>query len=118
MKGSIHPSIYLSTLLCDISQGHPRPVVPLAMRRAIFDKLHSLSHPDIKERYVWPKMKRDIANWTRTCHHCQQSKVHWHVKAPLKAFTPPDCRFDSIHVDIVGPLPPSQGYTYLFTCID
>ena len=41
-----------------------------------------------------------------------------HVKAPLKAFTPPDCRFDSIHVDIVGPLPPSKGYTYLFTCID
>ena len=36
------------TLLCDISQGHPRPVVPLAMRRAIFDKLLSLSHPDIK----------------------------------------------------------------------
>ena len=113
------------TLLCDISQGRPRPLVPLAMRRAIFDKLHSLSHPGIKasrllisERYVWRKMKRDIANWTRTCHHCQQSKVQRHVKAPLKAFTPPDCRFDSIHVDIVGPLPPSKGYTYLFTCID
>ena len=41
-----------------------------------------------------------------------------HVKAPLKAFTPPDCRFDSIHVDIVGPLPISKGYIYLFTCID
>lgn len=27
-------------------------------------------------------------------------------------------RFDSIHVDIVGPLPLSKGYTYLFTCID
>ena len=24
----------------------------------------------------------------------------------------------SLHVDIVGPLPPSQRYTYLFTCID
>ena len=113
------------TLLCDISQGRPRPLVPLAMRRAIFDKLHSLSHPGIKasrrlisERYVWPKMNRDIANWTRTCHHCQQSKVQRHVKAPLKAFTPPNCRFDSIHVDIVGPLPPSKRYTYLFTCID
>ena len=113
------------TLLCDISQGHPRSLVPLAMRRAIFDKLHPLSHPGIKasrrlisERYVWPKMKRDIANWTRTLHYCQQSKVQRHVKAPLKAFTPPDCRFDSIHVDIVGPLPPSKGYTYLFTCID
>ena len=95
------------------------------MRRAIFDNQHSLSHPGIKascrlisERYIWPNMKRDIACWTRTCHDCQQSKVQWHVKAPLKAFTPPDCRFDSIHVDIVGPLPLSKGYTYLFTCID
>ena len=40
------------------------------------------------------------------------------INAPLKAFTPPDCHFNSIHVDIVGPLPPSKGYTYLFTCID
>ena len=57
-------------------------------------------------------MKQDIACWTRPCHDCQQSKVQWHVKAP------PDCHFNSIHVDIVGPLPPSKGYTYLFTCID
>lgn len=70
------------TLLCDISQGRPRPLVPSAMHRAIFDKLHSLSHPGIKasrrlisERYVWPNMKRDIACWTRTCHDCEQSKM-------------------------------------------
>jgi len=93
------------------------------MRRAIFDILHSLSHPSIKasrrrisERYVWPNMKRDIACWTRTCDDCQQSKVQRHVKAPLKAFTPPDCRFDSIHVDIAGPF--IQGLHLLFTCID
>lgn len=114
-----------NTLLCDISQGRPRPLVPSTMRRLIFDNLHSLSHPGIKasrrlvsERYVWPNMKRDIAQWTRTCHDCQQSKVQRHIKAPLQAFPAPDCRFDSIHVDIVGPLPPSKGYTYLFTCID
>ena len=38
--------------------------------------------------------------------------------APLQAPPAPDSRFDSIHVDIVGPLPPSKGYTYLFTCIN
>ena len=63
-------------------------------------------------------MKRDIAQWTRACHACQQSKVHRHVKAPLQSFPAPAARFDSLHVDIVGPLPPSQGYTYLFTCVD
>ena len=70
----------------------------------------TLSHPGIKasrrlisEGYVWLNMKRDIACWTRTCHECQQLKVQRHVKAPLKAFPRPDCRFDSIHVDIFGP---------------
>ena len=95
------------------------------MRRAVFDNLHSLSQPRIKasrrlvsERYVWPNMRRHIAAWTRTCHDCQQSKVHRHIKAPLQTFPAPDSRFDSIHVDIVGPLIPSKGNTYLFTCID
>ena len=63
-------------------------------------------------------MKRDVAGWTRSCPDCQQSKVQRHTKAPLHSFPAPDARFEHIHVDIVGPLPTSQGYTYLFTCID
>ena len=30
----------------------------------------------------------------------------------------PDCHFQRIHVDVVGPLPISQGKSYLFTIID
>ena len=63
-------------------------------------------------------MKRDIAQRTRACQAYQQSKVYRHVKAPLQSFPAPAARFNGIHVDIVGPLPPSQGYTYLFTCVD
>ena len=37
---------------------------------------------------------------------------------PLGTFATPDIRFDNIHIDIVGPLPPSNGYTYILTCID
>ena len=29
-----------------------------------------------------------------------------------------DARFDHIHLDIVGPLPPPNGFTYLLTCVD
>lgn len=68
------------------------------------------------ERYFWPNMKRDIPTLTCTCHNCQQSKIQRNVKASLHALPLPDRRFDSIHIDIVGPLPPSKGYTYLFTC--
>ena len=33
-------------------------------------------------------------------------------------FAIPDSRFDKVHIDLVGPLPPSNGSVYLLTCID
>ena len=113
------------TLLCDSSQGTLRPVVPEPFRREIFNLLHNLAHPGtrstcklISARFVWNGLNRDVRRWTRTCNACQQSKVHRHTKAPFQQFDIPDHRFDAIHVDIVGPLPPSHGFNYLFTCID
>ena len=38
--------------------------------------------------------------------------------APLATFATPDARFDHVHIDLVGPLPPSNGYIYLLTCVD
>ncbi|PIK56201.1 gag-pol polyprotein [Apostichopus japonicus] len=36
------------TITCDISTGTSRPYVPQRFRRAVFDSLHSLSHPGIR----------------------------------------------------------------------
>ena len=36
------------TILCDTSTGPPRPLVPYAWRRPVFDSLHGLSHPGIR----------------------------------------------------------------------
>jgi hypothetical protein len=44
------------------------------------------------------------------------SKTHRHTVTPLATF--PDSRFDIIHLDLVGPLPPSKGFSYLLTIID
>ena len=45
-----------------------------------------------------------------TCQrHSKNIQAHIHI---------PDRKFDHIHVDIVGPLPPSQGFQYLFTVVD
>ncbi|GBM01772.1 Gag-Pol polyprotein [Araneus ventricosus] len=83
-------------LLCDTSTGVPRPFVPTSFRKLIFDHLHNLAHPGkaastklISDRYVWPG-----------------------------TFSLPDARFTHIHIDIVGPLPPSEGQIYLLTIID
>jgi hypothetical protein len=35
-------------LLCDVSAGVLRPLVPVQQRRAVFEALHSLSHPGIR----------------------------------------------------------------------
>ena len=36
------------TLLCDISTGRTRPIVPVEWRRQVFDLVHGLSHPSIR----------------------------------------------------------------------
>ncbi|GBN95167.1 Retrovirus-related Pol polyprotein from transposon opus [Araneus ventricosus] len=112
-------------LLCDTSIGVPRPFVPTSFRKLIFDHLHNLAHPGIaaltkliSARYVWPGMKYQIKQWVRCCESCQRSKIQRHTKTPLGTFSLPDARFTHIHIDIVGPLPPSEGQIYLLTIID
>ncbi len=112
-------------LYCDTSIGTQRPLVPQPWRRTVFNSLHSLSHPGIRAtqklitaRFVWPGLNADVRRWTRSCVQCQRAKIQRHTTAPLTPFPTPDNRFDVIHIDLVGPLPPSQGYTYLLTCVD
>ena len=114
-----------SELIVDTSTGSARPFVPAVLRRRVFDSLHRLSHPGIRStqrlisaRFVWPCMQRDIRQWTRACHSCQRTKTGRHTAAPLGAFPLPDARFQHIHLDLVGPLPPSAGFRYLVTCVD
>ena len=113
------------TILCDVSSGQPRPIVPSSWRKRVFDAVHNLSHPSIRatrnlvaNKFMWHGINKQVSAWAKACIACQQSKVHRHVKAPLAPFKVPSRRFEHINVDIVGPLPPSRGYTYLFTIVD
>ena len=54
----------------------------------------------------------------RFCIQCQCAKVHKHTVTPQSKFPVPDDRFAVVHIDLVGPLPPSKGFTYILTCID
>ena len=109
----------------DVSTGVQRPYVPRSFRKAIFDILHDMSHPGIRatqhlvtSRFVWPNINTDVRKWACTCPQCQRVKVHTHTAAPLATFATPDARFDHVHIDLVGPLPPSKGFMYLLTCVD
>lgn len=112
-------------LFCDCSQSHIRPFVPLSFRQLIFKKIHNLSHPGIRatnklisSRFVWPSMNKDIKVWTRACITCQQSKIHRHTLTPYQQFQIPEERFQIVNIDIIGPLPSSNGHSYCLTCID
>ena len=76
------------------------------------------SEPHKSYKFVWNGIQKQVANWVKTCIACQEAKVHRHTKAPPQTFNMPHRRFDHIHLDIVGPLPPSQGYTHLLTIVD
>ena len=112
-------------LLVDTSTGTTRVVVPQVLREKVFKSIHSLSHPGVRtsvklisQRFVWEGMRKDIANFTKSCIQCQSSKIQRHNVAPLEKFLAPDERFSHVHVDIVGPLPESNGCTHLLTVID
>lgn len=112
-------------LLCDMSTPFPRPILPEAWRRRVFDVVHDLHHPGpaatakaMDRHFLWKTMKKDVKLWCVNCLKCQAAKVARRVKE-TSIFRPvPRHRFRSLHVDLVGPLPPSEGYDYLFTIID
>ncbi len=105
-------------LMGDSSTGIFLPLIPRDLRRQVFEQLHGTAHPGrratrslISSRYVWKGLSTDVTAWAKACLGCQQAKVHRHVQVPSR-------HFSHIHVDLVGPLPASKGFTYLFTIID
>ena len=69
-------------------------------------------------KFVWPGLRKDVRAWAAVCVACQRAKVTRHTKAPMALFKVPERRFDHVNVDLVGPLSPSRGYTYLLTMVD
>nr|VZI24083.1 unnamed protein product [Spirometra erinaceieuropaei] len=113
------------TILCDFSTPFHRPFVPASMSRAVVQTLHRHSHPGIgasqkllAERFVWPAINKDVKAWPRSCMSYQRNKVQRQNKSPPGTFPSSDARFSHVHLYVVGPLPPSNGFTYLLTCVD
>lgn len=112
-------------IVCDTTKLNIRPFVPSSLRRKLFDLYHNLSHPGIKgtkklitSRYFWPTATQDIHQWVKTCMACQTSKVTRRTRIAPMQIDMPSSRFSHVHIDIVGPLPPSQGNKYLLTMVD
>lgn len=121
----INIPLFKIDIWCEISHDAPRPFVPVSLRRVVFDKLHGISHPGIRatrrmisRRYFWPGMSKEINVWARDCISCQKSKVGRHTRSEVTKMDIPRGRFEHVHMDIVGPLPPSRNHRYILTIID
>lgn len=70
-------------LLCDVSTGQPRPMVPTDWRHRVFDSIHVLSHPGVRAsvklvgaKFVWPGLRKDVKRWAASCVACQGTASH------------------------------------------
>ena len=102
-----------------------RIIVPKKFTKTIFDVLHNTSHPSsratgklIRQSYIWYNIGKDITNWSRTCPQCQEAKISRYVKTNPEQIPVPLWKFEHVHMDLVGPLPQSDGCTYILTIID
>ncbi|CAK9834636.1 Retrovirus-related Pol polyprotein from transposon 412 [Anthophora retusa] len=74
----------------------------------------------VREKYFWPSMKLDIANFVNTCRDCQLRKLtRVKTRAPMTLTDTPGRAFDKISLDVVGPLPTTpSGNQYILTMQD
>jgi hypothetical protein len=112
-------------VLGDVSTGVFRQLLPARFRTAAVWSLHNIHHPGVRASrqlvcasFCCPKMGCFVSALIKNCLQCQKSKIHRHVTLQAAHIPVPVRRFSHIHVDLVGPLPRSSGFSYLFTVVD
>ena len=87
---------------------------------------HITGHPgtyktieQILRNYWWPTLHRDTKRYIAGCETCQRTKPQRVAKkTPLHPFEPPQRPWETITLDLVGPLPESQGCNAILTIVD
>uniref|UniRef100_A0AAQ5ZP60 Gypsy retrotransposon integrase-like protein 1 n=1 Tax=Amphiprion ocellaris TaxID=80972 RepID=A0AAQ5ZP60_AMPOC len=101
-------------------------VVPTKFREEVLSCSHNQTgHLGVNKTYhhilryfFWPRLKRDVASFIKTCHTCQLTgKPNQSIKpAPLRPIPAIENPFEHLIIDCVGPLPKSKsGSQYLLT---
>ena len=102
-------------------------VVPTKLRSKVLEISHGdvAGHFGVRKTYdrvlhhfFWPRLKRDVAQFVKTCHTCQLTSKPNQVVKPAPLFPIPAIGqpFEHLIIDCVGPLPRSKsGHSYLLT---
>ncbi|WVZ48713.1 LOW QUALITY PROTEIN: hypothetical protein U9M48_000132 [Paspalum notatum var. saurae] len=109
-----------------------RLVVPkdMELRKKILDKAHTsmfIMHPgsnkmyqDLKQKFWWTRMKREIAKYVSECDVCQRVKAdHLKPAGMLQPLAIPAWKWEDVHMDFIVGLPRTQkGYDSIWVIID
>ena len=75
----------------------------------------------IKLSFVWPKMRRKIDKFCKSCEKCQlKAKSVVMDRVPITPITREDITFKRMTMDVVGPIEPASaaGYKYCLCIVD
>ena len=73
----------------------------------------------LKRNYWWPGLKEDVKRYVQGCFKCQQNKVLYQRKAgELHPLEIPQGPWQEISIDIIGPLPMSNGMDAIVVIVD
>ena len=73
----------------------------------------------ITRNYWWPRIQADVKSYVEGCETCQRTKIrHGKHTAPLQPNKIPNGPWETITVDMIGPLPESQGHDAILVIVD
>jgi hypothetical protein len=108
----------------------PRLCVPAAMVPTILRKHHESplegAHSStermwqsLKNLFFWPRMKKDIKRFCESCDVCQKTKPrNFSNFGFLKPNNISGAPCEPVSLDLIGPLPASEGYTAILVVVD
>nr|CAD2200298.1 unnamed protein product [Meloidogyne enterolobii] len=106
----------------------PKIYIPISLRALVFDSFHSSllggGHLSVRktirkcQKYYWPKLYSDIANWTRQCITCQLKHNPTPSYRAEMQIVPNNTLFAKVGLDLAGPFPiTTRGNKYILNII-
>lgn len=69
----------------------------------------------IRQKYIWKNMYKMVKKFVKKCDLCQKNKQVRYTKEPLCVTDTPGQSFETLVIDTVGPLYPSENNRYILT---
>lgn len=105
--------------LSDDELGEPQIYVPREMRKQILHDCHNTDLSGhlgtrrtlarVTQKYYWPGLSKEVIDHVRFCSTCQRYKPSNQPPAGLLQTPAPQRRFETVAVDLFGPLPTTKN---------